>query len=83
MIPRGAPVLCTVAGTLPVYGRALPGAYAAGLLRVRLTADHGRAPKGAVLYVLAKNVRQYRRGRHASGVRTWGPAWLRMWRKRR
>lgn len=77
------PVLCAVAGGAPVYGRTLPGDYAGSLLRVRLTADHARARKGQVLYVLAKNARTYRPGRHASGVRRWGPAWLRPWWRRK
>lgn len=77
MLPAGAPVLCSIAGGLPLYGRAVPGDYARGLVRVRLMADHARASRGQTLYVLAKNVRQYRPGLHASGVRTWGPAWLR------
>lgn len=84
-LPYGAPVLCSAAGGPPLYGRLrkAPRGSAAGLLYVRLTADHGRARKGQSVYVRASGVRAYRPGRHASGVRTWGPAWMHGRRKRR
>lgn len=75
MISIGPAVLCTPRGSLPMYGRLLPEPCAAGVVRIRLTADHPRARKGERLYVLAKNTALYRRGRHASGVRIWGPRW--------
>lgn len=84
-LSTGAPVRCVGAGGPPLYGRLCrtPQGCAPSLVYVRLMADHPRAPKGSKLYVLAKSVRPYRRGLHASGVRTWGPDWLRPWRKRR
>lgn len=76
MIPAGAAVLCTPQGALPMYGRALAGDCPPGLLLIRLTADHARGRKGEALYVLAPAVRLRRKGRHASGVRRWGPRGL-------
>lgn len=76
MIPAGAAVLCTPRRGLPLYGRALRDDCPPGLLRIRLTADSERGRKGDALYVLRKRVRLHRRGRHASGVRRWGPRWL-------
>lgn len=77
MIPAGAPVRCTVAEGLAIYGRALRADCPPGLVYLRLTADHARARKGERLYVLAKYARLYRPGLHASGVRRWGPLRLR------
>jgi hypothetical protein len=77
VIPAGTAVLYAPRAGLPLYGRALAGDCPRGLLRIRLTADHERAPKGAALYVLRSRVRLRRPGRHASGVRVWGPVWLR------
>lgn len=82
MIPAGAAVLCTPQAGLPLYGRALRGDCPPGLLRIRLTADSERGRKGHVLYVLSKDARLRRKGRHASGVRHWGPGWLH-WSRRR
>lgn len=70
------PVRCSVAGGFAMYGRLVPEACASGVVRIRLTADHPRGGKGERLYVLAKHCATYRRGRHASGVRIWGPRWL-------
>lgn len=83
MIPAGAAVLCVPRRGLPLYGRAVRGDCPPGLLRVRLTADGPRGRKGERTYVLAKTARTRRRGRHASGVRRWGPDWLRWSRRRR
>ncbi len=82
MIRPGAAVLYVPRAGLPLYGRALARDCPPGLLRVRLTADHARGPKGAEVYVLRPHVRLRRRGLHASGVRAWGPAWLRLRRGR-
>lgn len=81
--PVKAPVLCTTAGGLPMYGRALRADCPPGLVYLRLMADHPRGRKGSCLYVLAKNTRLYRRALHASGVRVFGPRWLRPWRRAR
>jgi hypothetical protein len=59
--PR-TPVRCTVSGGLPIYGRALRDDCPAGLVRIRLTADHSRGRKGECVYVLAKNARPHWRG---------------------
>lgn len=79
MIPPGTPVRCVAGGGLPLYGRLkrAPKGAVSALVYVRLTADHRRGRKGQCVYALARTVAPYRRGRHASGVRTWGPAWLR------
>jgi hypothetical protein len=76
VIPAGAAVLCTPRRGLPLYGRALRDDCPPGLLRIRLTADSARGRKGERTYVLARHVRLRRSGRHASGVRRWGPDWL-------
>ena len=80
----GAPVRYETAGGLPLYGRLrrAPQGCSPSLVYVRLMADHARGRKGSCVYVRASGVRTYRRGLHASGVRTWGPAWLRPWRRR-
>lgn len=75
--PR-TPVRCTIAGGLPIYGRALRDDCPAGLVHIRLTADHARGAKGECMYVLAKHVRPHWRGLHASGVRHRGPSRLRL-----
>jgi hypothetical protein len=77
VIPAGAAVLCIPRRGLPLYGRALRDNCPPGLLRIRLTADGRRGRKGDRMYVLSKHVRLRREGLHASGVRRWGPRWLR------
>lgn len=81
VLAYGTPVRCTVVGGLPLYGRLrrAPQPCGPSLIYVRLTVDHDRGRRGASTYVLARNARPYRRGLHASGVRNWGPAWLRPW----
>lgn len=75
---KKTPVRCTVAEGLPLYGRVLRGDCPAGLVHIRLTADHPRGRKGECLYALAKNTRPHWRGLHAAGVRHRGPSRLRL-----
>lgn len=75
--PR-TPVRCTVARGLAIYGRVLRGDCPAGLVHIRLTADHPRGAKGEHIYVLAKHARPHWRGLHASGMRHRGPSRLRL-----
>jgi hypothetical protein len=69
-------VRCTVPYGRPFRGRTVRGEHPPGLVRVRLAADCSRGRKGKCVYVLAKHTAPCGRGRHASGVRVWGPAWL-------